>query len=144
MQSAQKTVDAIYDDFLNKVSEGREIDMEQVSSLAEGKIWLGYEAVDNGLADSLGGLVSAINIARDLAELDENYTIQEFPKFLSLKDTILESFQSNTKQPTLNMNKLSSKLPIIRDLQMIDGFISKHNDPQHIYSRLSWLNSNTP
>lgn len=49
----------IYERFVNVVAEGRGMDRARVDELGKGQIWLGSEAVENGLVDALGGLVDA-------------------------------------------------------------------------------------
>lgn len=56
-------IDRIYDTFKTYVSESRGLDMQKVEDLAQGKIWTGWEAVNNGLVDEVGGLERAIAFA---------------------------------------------------------------------------------
>ncbi|MBO0838600.1 MAG: signal peptide peptidase SppA, partial [Actinobacteria bacterium] len=49
-------LDAIYDDFTDKVATGRRLPPERVHELARGRVWSGADAVANGLADQAGGL----------------------------------------------------------------------------------------
>lgn len=58
------SVDRYYDYFKTLVSESRDLDMKEVENLAQGKVWTGGEAKDNGLVDELGGLERAIAYAR--------------------------------------------------------------------------------
>jgi len=53
------SIDYIYGRFLDVVAEGRGMDRSRVDELGKGQIWLGSEAVSNGLVDSLGGLDDA-------------------------------------------------------------------------------------
>lgn len=65
----------VYDDFLNEVSKGRKIPREKLETIAEGRIWTGREAVQNGLVDEVGGLSDTIlNMVEDL-QLDENFEV---------------------------------------------------------------------
>lgn len=59
-----------YDRFLTLVAEGRGMTFEEVHEQARGRVWTGEDALDRGLVDELGGLVTAIAKARDLAEID--------------------------------------------------------------------------
>ena len=45
----------VYDEFLNVVSEGRDLNREYVHSIAQGKVWLGEEALELKLVDEIGG-----------------------------------------------------------------------------------------
>jgi signal peptide peptidase SppA len=59
-----REVDRLYDYFKSIVSESRGLDLKEVEILAQGKIWTGGEAKENGLIDELGGLDRAIAYAR--------------------------------------------------------------------------------
>ena len=65
MQIVQGYVDKIYERFLNLVSSNREIPMPQVREIAQGRVWLGVDAVELKLADKIGGLSDALNAALD-------------------------------------------------------------------------------
>lgn len=61
---------AIYfDNFLPKVAKGRNKTVEEVNTLAQGRVWTGTQAKTNGLIDEFGGLEKAIDIAKELAQL---------------------------------------------------------------------------
>lgn len=64
-------VDAIYDDFVAKVAEGRHRTVEEVHAIARGRVWTGTDALANGLVDELGGLRDAVRIARARAGLPD-------------------------------------------------------------------------
>jgi protease-4 len=63
------TIDAIYDDFVAKVAQGRGRPVDDIERIARGRVWTGSDALDIGLVDELGGLRDALRIARSLAGL---------------------------------------------------------------------------
>jgi len=65
-----------YDRFTELVSEGRDISLEELDTIARGRVWSGEDALENGLVDELGGLTVAIQKARELAEIDEETDIR--------------------------------------------------------------------
>ncbi|MDO6676283.1 signal peptide peptidase SppA [Tenacibaculum sp. 1_MG-2023] len=73
-------VEQIYTTFVNRVSAGRNMTFEQVNEIAQGRVWTGKEAIENGLVDQLGGLNDAIKVAAELAEL-ENYRVRNYPNY---------------------------------------------------------------
>jgi protease-4 len=73
-------LDAIYEDFTKKVSDGRRMPMERVHELARGRVWTGADAVANGLADEAGGLRDAIDIARRRGGLPADAPVRVFPR----------------------------------------------------------------
>ncbi|MDR0708760.1 MAG: signal peptide peptidase SppA, partial [Spirochaetaceae bacterium] len=72
----------VYNDFVRKAADGRHLPVEDVEKLAQGRIYSGIAARDNGLVDSLGGLGDALEIARELAGIQANEKIvySEYPK----------------------------------------------------------------
>jgi protease-4 len=65
----RQTMKGIYDLFLARVAEGRNIPVERVAASAEGRIFGGRDAMTRGLVDEMGGLTEAIARARSLAGL---------------------------------------------------------------------------
>ena len=61
----------MYEDFLNVVANGRDMEKEKLKTLAEGRVWTGEEAVKNGLADEIGGLNDTIYSIAEDTNLDE-------------------------------------------------------------------------
>lgn len=68
----QEEVDFIYDQFLDRVSEGRGMSKEAVNEIARGRVWTGKDAVKNGLVDELGGIQEAIDFALKEVEIDSS------------------------------------------------------------------------
>ncbi|MDF2748568.1 MAG: putative signal peptide peptidase, partial [Propionibacteriaceae bacterium] len=66
------TIDAIYEDFVSKVAQGRRRTVPEIEDVARGRVWTGRDGLGNGLVDELGGLRRAIEIARTRAELPED------------------------------------------------------------------------
>jgi protease IV len=66
------TVDAIYNDFVGKVAEGRQRPIADIEAVARGRVWTGRDALEAGLVDELGGLRDAVRIARERASLPED------------------------------------------------------------------------
>jgi protease IV len=65
----QQTSNIYFNNFLPKVSKGRNMDMERANSLGQGRVWTGTQAKENGLIDEFGGMERAIDIAKELAGL---------------------------------------------------------------------------
>lgn len=71
-----------YNRFIGLVSEGRNMSLEQVDAVARGRVWSGEDALAQGLVDELGGLSTAIEKARILAEIeaDSEIRLMTFPE----------------------------------------------------------------
>jgi protease IV len=64
--------DLFYNDFVQRVAEGRHLSVEAVEAVARGRVWTGADALEHGLVDELGGLRTAIRRAKVLAGLDQD------------------------------------------------------------------------
>ena len=75
----------IYVDFTTRVSEGRSIPLARVQELSKGRVWTGAQAKEIGLVDELGGLIRAIEIAKEAADIDADtkVRIRKFPRPLT-------------------------------------------------------------
>lgn len=69
----------VYTTFKQRVAEGRQLSMEEVEALAQGRVWSGKQALENGLIDGLGGMEQALEAAARLAEI-ESYNLTSYPK----------------------------------------------------------------
>ncbi|HRT67115.1 MAG TPA: signal peptide peptidase SppA [Bacteroidota bacterium] len=86
----------MYGEFKDKVAEGRNLNVDSVEKIAQGRIWSGSRGKSIGLVDELGSLQDAINIAKEKVGIkpNEKYYIVEYPKlkpfeFLSLFNQFL-------------------------------------------------------
>jgi len=74
----QNSTDTMYNIFLQRVSDGRNMTVAEVHKVAQGRVWSGQKAVNNGLVDVIGDLEDAIAIAANSAGVD-SYNIKEYP-----------------------------------------------------------------
>jgi protease-4 len=103
-------VDQIYNLFLEKVAHGRSLSPEKVRQIAKGQVWTGIEAKEKGLVDVLGGLTTAIEIAKKEAGLATDAPIVplHLPAPKSFIDLIFDRNRSNeaevlARYPSLRM-----------------------------------------
>ena len=68
----QGYMEETYEQFTTKAAAGREMELDELKTLAGGRVWTGRQAVDNGLVDELGSLSDAIASAQKLADLEPN------------------------------------------------------------------------
>lgn len=92
--SIMRSVDKVYDTFTTRVAEGRNLSIERVLELSEGRVWSGAESVDNGLVDASGGLLTAISLAADKADIGADYRVVEVLEKLEGLEAILVSLNS--------------------------------------------------
>ncbi len=81
-----------YDTFLSHVAEGRHMTKEAVDSIGQGRVWSGENAMEIGLIDEFGGLQDAINLAAEIAGV-EDYRTVSLPE---LADPFQQLFQTGT------------------------------------------------
>jgi ClpP class serine protease len=68
----QEMVESIHQQFVNDIAASRTLTTEEVSLLADGRMYLGQAALKNGLVDQLGGLHETLVKSRQMANLPEN------------------------------------------------------------------------
>lgn len=68
--------DLFYDDFVQRVADGRKLTVEAVDAVARGRVWTGADAKERGLVDELGGLRTAVRRAKVLAGLDADASVK--------------------------------------------------------------------
>jgi len=78
-QIIQQGVDEVYTTFKERVATGRDMSVEDVDKIAQGRVWTGQKAATIGLVDELGGLNDAITAAAELADIEE-YRVKEYPQ----------------------------------------------------------------
>jgi protease-4 len=69
LRKLQEQLQAFYDQFVEKVATSRHSTPEKIDALAQGRVWTGRQAKQNGLVDALGGLDSAIAVAKERAKI---------------------------------------------------------------------------
>lgn len=80
-EAMQSYVDRGYELFVKRCADGRGMTIDQIKAIAEGRVWDGTSALENGLVDKLGGLQTAINdMAMTLGTDVENIDVVEYPE----------------------------------------------------------------
>ncbi len=90
----QQSVDDIYETFKQRVSAGRDMTVEDVDKIAQGRVWTGQKASTIGLVDELGGLNDAIAAAAELADL-ESYRVKEYPQTKEPLQQLMDELTGN-------------------------------------------------
>ncbi len=92
----QSFIEDGYKSFVSKVSEGRHMTYEEIDKIGQGRVWTGEDAKEIGLVDVIGGLETAIRIAKEKAGL-EKYTVVNLPKEKDPFEAIIESLTSEAR-----------------------------------------------
>ncbi len=125
----RRSIEKNYSDFLRRVSDGRGLTVEEVDEIAGGRIWLGTEALDNGLVDRIGGIVEAVGIAREHAGISpsDEVGLRIYPEEKSLLDQIrdgdfnLRAFAREEARAMLEESGIS--LPSTPPFSLADGVL---------------------
>ncbi len=98
---AERMLDRIYEDFLERAAAARDMTTDEVHAVAEGRVWTGQQALERGLVDAVGGFDVALDHARELAGLDGDAAVSlvDFPKKLPWWQQMLE--QANQQEVTV-------------------------------------------
>ena len=132
IDTVQTSISFIYNYFLNLVSESRNMSIENVKKVAQGKVWMGSQAYQQNLIDGLGGIDQAIDIAANFANLDDDFTVE----YISESKSPLEKFFDGDFK--LHLSSIFSRLLISdftlfeESLKSMQSFMTM-NDPNHMY-----------
>jgi protease IV len=103
---------ATYERFLQVVADNRGMSRDHVHDLAQGRVWTGRDAKENGLVDVLGGYQDALRIAANMAGID-TYTVVTYPT----EKTFIERFAARSQSvamtwlnPQTEIEKLARKV----------------------------------
>jgi protease-4 len=86
----------IYNEFVQKVADGRGKEWAEINEIGRGRVWTGVDALENGLVDEMGDLQDAIAYAATMAEL-EDYNIKEMPAKKDPFKQMIKEMTENTK-----------------------------------------------
>ncbi len=129
----QLTLEHGYRTFLSVVAAGRDMQADDVQAIAQGRVFAGGKALEEGLVDQLGTLADALRSAAELAGL-EDYRTKSLSAPVSLGNRLLRSldskFLSAAVEQSLFLPKIKSLLPNVSELQSLLLF----NDPNGIYA----------
>ena len=129
-KSALEGIEHVYETFKQRVADGRNLSLEEVEALAQGRVWTGLQAKENGLVDALGGLDAAIEAAAELAEIEE-YNLTSYPKIETDFDDIFALMSPFAAIET----KIKSALP--REFSaFIEASTSEENQALQIQARI--------
>src|SRR5437762_2307850 len=89
----RESVKNTYAEFISKVAEHRSRPLEQIEASAQGRVWVGTDALDRGLVDHLGTFADAVKAAASLAKLTEGrYSVEYVEPDLTFSERLAMSF----------------------------------------------------
>lgn len=130
----QRLVNKVYNQFLDKVAAARNLPRNQVAEIAQGRVWSGIDAKQVGLVDEIGGLESAIAKAAEVAELGEDWEVQELLKEPGFEDQIIRILSEQTQgENIVTPDPLTQEFLKFKDNLSI---LQALTDPRGIYALL--------
>ena len=106
----QEFLNGFYTVFITKAAHGRNLSVEDIHAVAQGRVWTGTQALEHKLIDEIGGLPEALDKAASLAGI-ETYSLLQIPRSLSFLEELLEEMEQG--------NEASVTLPITEHLPNI-------------------------
>jgi protease IV len=87
-----------YEDFVEKAAQSRKTTPERIDAVAQGRVWTGEQAKEHGLVDMLGGLDTAVAVAKERAHIpaSEEVELVEYPGRRSLYEALSDEFGSES------------------------------------------------
>ena len=133
----QTEIEHGYDRFLEIVSKGRQISKTQVDKLAQGQVWLGSDAFQNGLVDEIGSFNEVINKAEQLVNQRQEKAMESFSVEWLIDDdsnSFVKTLLHDTKKTTQRAFSSWIGIPApIQKLQKELNVLTKFNDPKGQY-----------
>jgi protease IV len=104
LQKVQAQLRSFYTEFIRKAAESRKTSPDRIDSLAQGRVWTGRQAKENGLVDELGGLDRAIAIAKERAHIDLSSDVElvTYPRPKTFYQMVSEGFSGNADAAVSN------------------------------------------
>lgn len=105
------SLDTIYNDFVSKVAQGRNISKEKAFQVAKGRVYTGIEALQLGLIDTLGGYNEAFGIAKTLMGVskDKAVPVKRFPKQYTFWEWLFAIKPDNSEQSNESIKLMSAE-----------------------------------
>ena len=131
--SMQMYVDDVYERFVGLVAEGRSLETQKVDDMAQGRVWVGTDALGLGLVDEIGGLREAVDYAASLAGYlsKGDYHVVTYPAQQTQAEMLLDMISGSRQEPSIlagtPFEELGKTLSRLRE-----------NEPTQVYARLPY------
>ena len=111
----QRYINNGYELFTKRCAEGRNMNIDSLKAIAEGRIYSGTDAMRLGLVDEMGGLEEAITFAAKKANIS-NYTLKYYPSVKSLIEQISDIFSTSVEERIVK-SQLGENYRLFRTIQ---------------------------
>ncbi len=123
----QGQMQSFYHEFVSKAAQGRHMDYAAVDKVGQGRIWSGEDALKIGLVDRLGGIPTAIAMAKEKAKIgkDEPVRIQIYPRPKTLFEALLQGSSDELGGAKAPSGLPPELLKVYQDYQSIKPLVSE-------------------
>ncbi|HDY7866831.1 TPA: signal peptide peptidase SppA [Vibrio vulnificus] len=135
-QAFQMGIEHGYQRFISLVGNNRDLSLDAVDKVAQGRVWTGYDALQHGLVDQIGDFDDAVAEAAKMAQL-ENYNLYWVEEPLSPTEQFIQEFM---KQVKISMGvDIQSILPpglqpVAQQMEQHASLLQNFNDPKGYYA----------
>lgn len=121
-QKLRDSIQATYNSFVSRVATARKKSFDQIDAIAQGRVWMGAQADQNGLVDQLGGFDQAVALIRQKAGLSAvgETNLVMYPPRRSLLQ-MLTSSSPDTLADSIAETKLRRVLPFLPSAAALKG-----------------------
>ena len=129
----QRHIERGYKDFITLVATERDMSIDQVDSIAQGRVWTGRKALELGLVDELGDMQNAVTHAAKLADI-EQYDTQVIEQELSPQDQFIqEMFASAAVYLPQSLTQITLVEELLGQFSHIAESLQSFDDPNGVY-----------
>jgi protease-4 len=122
LKKLQEQLQSFYDQFVEKVADARHSTPEKIDAIAQGRVWTGRQAKQNGLVDQLGGLDLAIAVAKQRAKIpaESGVEIVVYPPRKSFYEILTDEFSGSSESQMaafVAANLSNTELQVLRTIR---------------------------
>lgn len=115
----QAMIERGYDLFTRRCADGRKMSQDEIKKIAEGRVWLGKDALEIGLVDSLGNIDDAIVKAAQLAGV-ESYDINYYPRKKDQMEEIMKMLSGEDSEEERMIARIKTMIKEPRVLMLME------------------------
>ncbi|EHG1329491.1 signal peptide peptidase SppA [Vibrio vulnificus] len=135
-QAFQMGIEHGYQRFINLVGNNRDLSLDAVDKVAQGRVWTGYDALQHGLVDQIGDFDDAVAEAAKMAQL-ENYNLYWVEEPLSPTEQFIQEFMKQVKiSMGVDIQSIlpPSLQPVAQQMEQHASLLQNFNDPKGYYA----------
>ena len=120
----QASVDSVYHTFKSRVAQGRKKSIDYIDSIAQGRVWIGTDAVKVGLVDKIGNLNEAIATAARMAKL-KGYSTKAYPESKSFIEEFINGYEDNIKTKAIKEEIGASQWQVLQHIKTVKQIVGE-------------------